>query len=204
MFMAYACHSIPAYIANGSLQKERGLVTGRVVVHKIAVRWKNFKTAMKEKRIGKRKAPSHDILQKKEIVIQRLSTEVTGKAQKYSRIGPRKFVPYEYDEMTLNNIKDACTRHLALAVRERMTCDVLASEQGPSCSSLEQIPDLKVVHIRFIEPNNRDVASMAGNRVKRDEQPKQPFRRASNNPNRYQLGKQAQVKPFQRVCRCWK
>lgn len=124
---------------------------------------KNFKTAMKEKRIGKRKAPSHDILQKEEIVIQRLSTEVTGKAQKYSRIGPREFVPYGYDEMTLNNIKDACTRHLAPAVRERMTCDVLAGEQGPSCGSLEQIPDLKVVHVRFIEPNDRDVASMAGN-----------------------------------------
>ena len=30
--MAYACHSIPAYIANGTLQKERGLVTGRFVV----------------------------------------------------------------------------------------------------------------------------------------------------------------------------
>ena len=134
---------------------------------------------MKEKRIGKRKPPSHDILQKEEIVIQRLSTEVTGKAQKYSRIGPREFVPYGYDEMTLNNIKDACTRHLAPAVRERMTCDVLAGEQGPSCGSLEQIPDLKVVHVRFIEPNDRDVASMAGNHVKRDEQPKRPFRRAN-------------------------
>ena len=44
-----------------------------------------------------------------------------------------------------------------------MIYDVLMGEQGPSCSSLEQIPDLKVVHVRFIEPNDRDVASMAGN-----------------------------------------
>ena len=34
-----------------------------------------------------------------------------------------------------------------------MICDVLAGEQGPSCASLDQIPDLKVVHVRFIEPN---------------------------------------------------
>ena len=33
-----------------------------------------------------------------------------------------------------------------------MLCDVLAGEQGPLCSSLDQIPDMRVVHIRFIEP----------------------------------------------------
>lgn len=70
----------------------------------MAAHWKNFKTAMKEKSTGKRKAPSHDSLQKEEIIIQRLSTEVSGKAQKYSHIGPREFVPYEYDEVTLDNI----------------------------------------------------------------------------------------------------
>ena len=37
-----------------------------------------------------------------------------------------------------------------------MICDVLAGEQGPSCASLDQIPDLKVVQVCFIEPNNRD------------------------------------------------
>ena len=41
---------------------------------------------MKEKRTGKRKAPSHNMLQKEEIVIQRLSPEESGKAQKYNRI----------------------------------------------------------------------------------------------------------------------
>ena len=116
--------------------------------------WKNFKNAMKEKRAGKRKAPSHDILQKEEIVIQRLSPEVSGKAQKYSRIGAREFVPFEYEEVTLHHIKNACKRHFAPVVGERMVCDVLAGEQGPSCTSLEQIPDLKVVHVRFIEPNS--------------------------------------------------
>eukprot|EP00794_Sanderia_malayensis_P004140 gene4140-4693_t len=33
-----------------------------------------------------------------------------------------------------------------------MECDVLADERGPSCKSFEQIPDLKLIHIRFITP----------------------------------------------------
>ena len=31
-------------------------------------------------------------------------------------------------------------------------CDVLAGERGPSCTSIKQLPDLKVIHDRFIEP----------------------------------------------------
>ena len=49
--------------------------------------------------------------------------------------------------MTLDNIKHACIRHFAPIVGECMICDVLASEQGPSCASLDQIPDLKVMHV---------------------------------------------------------
>ena len=56
--------------------------------------WKNFKTALEEKRTGKKGGRvSHDILAREEVVIQQLSAEVSGNAQKYSRIGPREFVP---------------------------------------------------------------------------------------------------------------
>lgn len=49
----------------------------------MATEWKNFKTAMKEKRTGKKGGRvSHDILAKEEVVIQRLSVEVSDKAQK--------------------------------------------------------------------------------------------------------------------------
>ncbi len=113
--------------------------------------WRKYKHAIAEKRTGKKKAPSNDILKKEEIVIQRLSAEVSGKAQKYSRIGPREFVPYEYDEVTISNTKEACTKHFSTTVGNNMTCDILAGEQGPSCTSLDHIPDLRVVHIRFIE-----------------------------------------------------
>ena len=59
--MAYDCHSIPADCAKVALDEERGLVKVRSVVSKMATQWKNFKTAMKEGRTGKPKAPSHDI-----------------------------------------------------------------------------------------------------------------------------------------------
>jgi hypothetical protein len=119
--------------------------------------WKNFKLAMKDKRSGKSKlTPSNDILKKEEVVIQRLSSEVSGKAQKCSRVGPREFVPYEYEEMSLKNIKDACKKHFASTIGKTMVCDILAGEQGPSCTSLDQIPDLRVVYLRFIEQGRDD------------------------------------------------
>lgn len=79
---------------------------------------------MKEKRTGKRKAPSHDILQKEEIIIQRLGTEVSGKTQKDSRTGPREFVAYEleYDEVTLDSIKQALCPHSWRMHDMRRTC----------------------------------------------------------------------------------
>lgn len=97
--------------------------------------------------------------------MQRLSAEVSGKAQKYSRLGPREFVPYEYDELTIDKIKTACSKHFAALIKGNMVCNILAGEQGPSCTSLDQIPDLKVIHVRFVEANevitNRGVAKVA-------------------------------------------
>ncbi len=43
-----------------------------------------------------------------------------------------------------------------------MICDDVAGEQGPSCSSIKQIPDLKVIHVRFIQRSD----ASAGNNVK--------------------------------------
>ena len=86
---------------------------------------------------------------KEEIIVQRMSSTVSRKAQKYSRIGPREFVPFEkYDgELTLHNIMDACKIHFAKRVEEGMVCDVLAGEQGPCCRKV----DLKVIHVWFVK-----------------------------------------------------
>ena len=58
---------------------------------------------------------------------------------KFTREGPREFVEYNYDKILLENIKQACTQHFT----EKRNCDVLASEQGPSCTRLDQLPSFK-------------------------------------------------------------
>ena len=111
--------------------------------------WEKFKNKMKEKDSGK------SAKELGTIVIQRLSAEVSGKAQKYSRVGAREFVSFEdFDELSISNIKKACMKHYGML--ETMLCDVLAGEQGPSCSSVKQLPNLKVIHVRFIEGKVED------------------------------------------------
>ena len=120
----------------------------------MAAEWRNFKAKMKKKRIDKGKGKKKDtvsafIFENDTLVVQRLSAEVSGKAQKYSRIGAREFVSYEYEEFTIENIRRACEKHFA--VDKSMSCDILAGEQGPSCNTVKQIPDSRVIHVRFVE-----------------------------------------------------
>ena len=71
---------------------------------------------------------------------------------KYAKQGPRQFVPFEYSEVTLENTKGACK----VEYWENLTtCDILISEQGPSCSRLDQIRSFKVIYVRFIMPDPR-------------------------------------------------
>lgn len=122
--------------------------------------WEGFRNKMKAKRVGKKtgngvssSGTGSTILQKGEIVVQRLSDQVSGKAQKYTRIGAREFVSYDYAEVTLHNIKECCVKHFKTRFcGSTMQCDVLAGEQGPSCKTLGHIPDLKVIHVRFLKP----------------------------------------------------
>ena len=41
-----------------------------------------------------------------------------------------------------------------------MTCDVVAGEQGPSCRSFKQVPDAKVIHVRFIQRPNVELEAI--------------------------------------------
>ncbi len=86
------------------------------------------------------------------MIIQRLSLSVEGKAEKYSRIGPCEFIPYKKSDITLEGIKDACLTYFQGKglVGKGMEVDVLAGECGPTCNSLHQIPDLKLIHVRII------------------------------------------------------
>lgn len=145
--------------------------------------WKKFKTQMKGKRThkGGKSGPKNTILEKEELVVQRLSSEVAGKAQKYLRVGPREFVPFEYDELTFENLKMACQQYFASRLEKNMICDVLAGEQGPSCKSLDHIPDLRVIHIRFI-PGLR-VEQTTSHTDDRDIFEYQPPRKKKSAPN---------------------
>lgn len=42
-------------------------------------------------------------------------------------------------------------KHFRIPADSILCCDVLAGKQGPSCFSVKQIPDFKVIHVRFIE-----------------------------------------------------
>lgn len=135
--------------------------------------WKNFKQNMKDKRMGKgRKKERSAFLKSGELVVQRLSSSVSGKAQKYSRVRPREFVCFPHEEMTIQNIKSSCEKHFASVVGKSLVCDVLAGDQGPSCQTIDQLPDTKVIHVRFIE--SVDVELDPG------EGPSQPKRQKSN------------------------
>ena len=113
-----------------------------------AGRDKDWQKKMKEK---KAKEKSGAALPDNTITVQRLSVEVTGKLQKYSHIGARVFVSYEFEEYTIKNIKRACMKHFGIPEDGILCCDVLVGERGPSCLPVKQIPNFKVIHVRFIE-----------------------------------------------------
>ena len=78
--------------------------------------WGTFKNEMKAKRrktgdSGAKKNEKGNILERQELVVQRLSSEVSGKAQKYTRVGPREFVQYDEEELSTEGIKAACEKH---------------------------------------------------------------------------------------------
>ena len=84
------------------------------------------------------------------ITVQRLSSSVEGKAQKYSRIGALTMVAREGKERTMDNIKKACLRHFGVD-SQKYDCDLVAGERGPSYVSIAQITNWKVLHVRFVE-----------------------------------------------------
>ncbi|CAB4041557.1 Hypothetical predicted protein [Paramuricea clavata] len=74
-----------------------------------------------------------------ELIVQRLTAEPDNK-QTFRPVQPREFVEFEYDELTLDNLKQACATHFGLPVK---TCDILVSNKGPSCKNINQIPHRK-------------------------------------------------------------
>ena len=121
--------------------------------------WRQFANKQHQKRAAKGKRPARESVEAKdEIIVQRMSSEVTGKQQKYTRIGPREFVPFEFDDITFNNIVESCQKYFAAQIDKDMVCDILAGERGPSCKMC-QIPDHKVFYVHFIKMSDAKVSN---------------------------------------------
>ena len=93
------------------------------------------------------KGAEKNIIENKYLTVQKLSEEPIGTKQRYQRVGPHVFVPFNYDTISIENIKYACQEHVEHD--DDTYCDILASEQGPSCSMVCQIPKLSLIHVRF-------------------------------------------------------
>ena len=105
--------------------------------------WEEF-----EKRIGnKRNNAKNPGLGKvpSDILVQRMSSTASGRLKKYEPLDTRDFVPFEdCEELNLENIKEACEKFYNAPAG---SCDILASDRGPSCSKFEHIKGRKVFFI---------------------------------------------------------
>ena len=121
--------------------------------------WEKFNKQMKLRRTERKGSCSDDInkngdnvnkiLKTKEMIVQPLEGEPSGKAKKYERTGPHEFVPFNFDEVTIDNINEACNQHFADRMLTGMDCDVLATDRRPSCCRTDQLPSLKLINVRF-------------------------------------------------------
>ena len=94
---AESYHSIPSYLVGSHVRCE--LVPScfsNINMGDHDAAWLKYKNQMKQKRSQKKKADAgvaRKIHQSGNLTVQCLSSEVSGKAQKFSRIGAREFVP---------------------------------------------------------------------------------------------------------------
>ena len=84
-----------------------------------------------------RKAAPNDIL------VQRMSSTASGRL--------KKFEPLDTRDFTIENIKESCEKYYQAP---EGSCDILASDRGPSCTKLDQIKGKKVHFICFLQPKS--------------------------------------------------
>ena len=111
--------------------------------------WEEF-----EKRVGMKRTGSANAKRAKvpeDLLVQRMSSLPIGKGKKFEPMDTKDFVPFkDYDELSIENIKEACEIFYNAPTG---SCDILLSNQGPSCYKMEQIKGKKTYYIRFLPPN---------------------------------------------------
>ena len=109
---------------------------------------------------GAKKSRKEIKIENGEIAVQRLSA---GKAQKFSRIGPREFVSFEYNEVTIENLKRACEQHFDVKIgRRALFVTFSLVSRGRPAKTVEQIPNIKMIHVRFILRKGVDIIESDG------------------------------------------
>jgi hypothetical protein len=116
-------------------------------------KWEGFKQKVAKKRVGKNHESSTLPAYIEYLTVQRLSSTVEGKRQKYARIGPLTMVPLTKQPATLDSLKSYCQKHFKTSA----ACDVLAGERRPSFTDISQIKNWKVVHIRSVLACEQDL-----------------------------------------------
>ena len=111
----------------------------------------------KAKRKGKKGGEESTVSE--ENIVQLMSSDISGKQHKYTRIGPQEYMPFEHDELSIAIIKDACMKHFRPQIEKDLICNVLAGEHKPSCEKMAHIPNRKVFYVRFIKPEGEEVLS---------------------------------------------
>ena len=131
-------------------------------------KWKNFANDIKLKRTnvgtkqnrtksGEGKSSAGlSILENKGITVQPLATEATGKLKKNMKAPAHKNLSILVQGSHNRNL--SCNKHFKNRLKG-MSCDVLASERGPSCTKITQLPNLKLIHIRFVMNNDGNSSS---------------------------------------------
>ena len=109
-------------------------------------KWDGYQQKVAKKRVGKKDESCALPADTEYLTVQRLSSSVEGKCQKYARIGPLTMVPLTKQPATLDSVKSACQKHF----RTSAECDVLAGERGPSFTDVSHIKNWKVIHIRYV------------------------------------------------------
>ena len=111
-------------------------------------KWKEFENRVSAKR-NKTEKKGHEHVVPTDIMVQRMSAVPSGRLKKFEPLDTRDFVPFtEFTELSLENIKNACEKYYRAPDH---SCDVLASDRGPSCTRVEQLKGKKVFFIRFID-----------------------------------------------------
>ena len=118
-------------------------------------KWEDFeaRVGMKRSGGGERKKGANAKTVPNDILVQRMSSTASGRLKKFEPLDTRDFVPFgDYDE-------EACEKYYQVL---EGSCNILASDRGPSCTKLEQIKGKKVYFIRFLPPTSTDVAPKLG------------------------------------------